>query len=131
MCVGVGVRVRACACVCVRAYVSVKYMRPNGWTDHDQIWHAYANISGKGSYVKKLLPRMGRKGGLIGATLRSDLPTPGGRSGNFRGSKNKRPGNCRERYYIFNPHATGVGVFMGIGPTFQMSGTFHELSRKS
>ena len=26
-------------CVCV----SVKYRRPNGWTDHDQIWHVYAD----------------------------------------------------------------------------------------
>ena len=36
-------------CVCV----SVKYRRPNGWTDHDQIWHVYADRPGDGSYQKK------------------------------------------------------------------------------
>ena len=30
--------------------VSVKYRRPNCWTDHDQIWHAYADRPGNGSY---------------------------------------------------------------------------------
>ena len=34
--------------------VSVKYGRPNCWTDHNQIWHAYADSSGDGSYLKKL-----------------------------------------------------------------------------
>ena len=37
-----------CLCVCV--CVSVKYRRPNCWTDHDQIWHAYADRPGDGSY---------------------------------------------------------------------------------
>ena len=32
--------------------VSVKYRRPNRWTD--QIWHAYADGPGDGSYLKKL-----------------------------------------------------------------------------
>ena len=32
---------------------------------------------------------------------------------------------------FLTPTPPGVGVFMGIGPTFQMSGTFRELSRKS
>ena len=32
--------------------VSVKYRRPNCWTDHDQIWHAYADRPGTGSYQK-------------------------------------------------------------------------------
>ena len=54
-------------CVCV----SVKYRRPNGWTDHDQIWHVYADRPGNGSYQKKMVPRMVRKGGLIGTILRS------------------------------------------------------------
>ena len=36
-------------CVCV----SVKYRRPNGWTDHDQIWHVYADRPGNGSYQNK------------------------------------------------------------------------------
>ena len=31
-----------CVCVCL----SVKYRRPNCWTDHDQIWHAYADRPG-------------------------------------------------------------------------------------
>ena len=35
-------------CVCV----SVKYRGPNGWTDHDQIWHVYADRPGNGSYQK-------------------------------------------------------------------------------
>ena len=30
--------------------LSVKYRRPNCWTDHDQIWHAYADRPGDGSY---------------------------------------------------------------------------------
>ena len=33
-------------CVCL----SVKYRRPNCWTDHDHIWHAYADRPGNGSY---------------------------------------------------------------------------------
>ena len=36
--------------------VSVKYRRPNGWNDHDQIWHAYADRSENGSYLKKIDP---------------------------------------------------------------------------
>ena len=32
--------------------LSVKYRRPNCWTDHDQIWHAYADRPGNGSYQK-------------------------------------------------------------------------------
>ena len=51
--------------------LSVEYRRPNGWTDHDQIWHVYADRPGNGSYQKKMVPRMVRKGGLIGAILRS------------------------------------------------------------
>ena len=51
-----------CLCVCV----SVKYRRPNCLTDHDQIWHAYADRPGDGSYLKKI-----------------DPPPKGGRSGNF------------------------------------------------
>ena len=57
--------------VCVCVYVSVKYRRPNGWTDHDQIWHVYADRPGNGSYQKKMVPRVVRKGGLIGTILRS------------------------------------------------------------
>ncbi len=45
-----------CVCVCVRACVRVNYKRPNGWTDHDQIWHAYADRSENGSYLKKIDP---------------------------------------------------------------------------
>ena len=37
-------------CVCVCVCLSVKYRRPNCWTDHDQIWHAYADRPGNGSY---------------------------------------------------------------------------------
>ena len=54
----VGVGVRACVCV----YVFVKYRQPNGWTDHDQIWHVYADISGNGSYIKKNGPTYGPEG---------------------------------------------------------------------
>ena len=51
-----------CVCVCVRARVRacvracVKYRRPNGWTDYDHIWHAYADRPGNGSYLNKLAP---------------------------------------------------------------------------
>ena len=71
VCVCVRVCVRACVHACVRACmracvrVSVTYRRPNCWTDHDQIWHVYADRSGNGSYLKKLVPHMVRKSGLI------------------------------------------------------------------
>ena len=61
-------------CVCVCVCVSVKYRRPNGWTDHDQIWHVqlYMRIDlGMVPTKKKKVPRVVRKGGLIGAILRS------------------------------------------------------------
>ena len=78
-----------CVCVCV----SVKYRRPNGWTDHDQIWHVYADRPGNGSYQKKMVPRVVRKGGLIGAILRSGYLAGGQRAiravanGRCRGSE--------------------------------------------
>ena len=53
--------------------VSVKYRRPNRWTDQDQIWHAYADGPGDGSYLNKF-----------------DPPPKGGRSRNFRGSKKSK-----------------------------------------
>ena len=76
-------------CVCV----SVKYRRPNGWTDHDQIWHVYADRPGNGSYQKKMVPRVVRKGWLIGAILRSGYLAGGQRAiravanGRCRGSE--------------------------------------------
>ena len=47
------VRVPACACTCIIIKIlcvggSVKYRRPNCSTDHDQIWHAYADRPGDG-----------------------------------------------------------------------------------
>ena len=48
-------------------------------SDHDQIWHECADRSGNGSYLKKLTPN-----------------PKGGRSGNFRGSKNQKSGKCHE-----------------------------------
>ena len=45
-------RARARVCVCVRTCVRVNYKRPNGWTVHDQIWHAYVDRSGNGSFHK-------------------------------------------------------------------------------
>ena len=65
-----------CVCVCL----SVTYRRPNCWTDHDQIWQVYADSSGNGSYLKKLVPRMVRKGGLIGTILRSGYLAGGHRA---------------------------------------------------
>ena len=56
-----------CVRVCLRACVSYRW--PNGWTDHDHIWHAYVDISGNGSNLKMLTQRMARKGGLIGANI--------------------------------------------------------------
>ena len=73
-------------------------------------------------------------------------PTKGGRSGNFRGSKIKSPGNvmnCPENQYNwFLPIPPGGGSSRGGlgggwggggwgGSKFQKSGQFHELSRKS
>ena len=67
-----------------------------------------------------------------------DLPTQGGgRSGNFRGSKNQKSGKChelsRKSINLFLPipprgGSRGGGVW---GLKFQKSGKFHELSRKS
>ena len=47
---------------------SVKYRRPNCWTDDDQIWHAYADRSGDGYYLKKVTPhpRRGGRSGILG-----------------------------------------------------------------
>ena len=63
--------------------VSVKYRRPNRWTD--QIWHAYADGPGDGSYLKKL----------------TSPPKGGGvEVGILGGQKIKSPGNvmnCREK----------------------------------
>ena len=60
---------------CKHCLLSIR--RPNCWTDHDQIWHAYADRPVDGSYLKKI-----------------DPPPKGGRSGNFRGGKKiKSPGN--------------------------------------
>ena len=57
--------------------VSVNYRRPNRWTDQDQIWHAYADGPGDGSYVNKF-----------------DPPPKGGSKWEFQGVKKiKSPGN--------------------------------------
>ena len=60
-----------CVCVCV----SVKYRRLNGWTDHDQIWHAYADRSENGSYLKKSDPTttQGAFGGVYGVKKVTNL----------------------------------------------------------
>ena len=68
-----------------------------------------------------------------------DLPTQGGggRSGNFRGSKNQKSGKChelsRKSINLFLPIPPRGGGFQGggWGSKFQKSGKFHELSRKS
>ena len=76
--------------------------------------------SGDGSYLKKI-----------------DLPTQGGgRSGNFRGSKNQKSGKChelsRKSINLFLPiPPRGVPGGGGWGLKFKKSGKFHELSRKS
>ena len=48
-------------------------------SDHDQIWHAWADRSGNGSYLKKIDPQ-----------------PQGGQSWNFRGSNNQKSGKCHE-----------------------------------
>ena len=67
-----------------------------------------------------------------------DLPTQGGgRSGNFRGSKNQNSGKCHElsrksiKICFFYPSHPGGFRGGGWGSTFKKSGKFHELSRKS
>ena len=80
--------------------------------------------SGDGSYLKKL----------------TSPPKGGGRSGNFRGSKNQKSGKCHELsrksinlFLPIPPGGGGVpgGGLGGWGLKFQKSGKFHELSRKS
>ena len=77
--------------------------------------------SGDGSYLKKI-----------------DLLTQGGggRSGNFRGSKNQKSGKChelsRKSINVFLPNPPrGVPGGGGWGSKNQKSGKCHELSRKS
>ena len=61
----------------------------------------------------------------------------GGRSGNFRGSKNQKSGKChelsRKSINLFLPIPPGgvPGGGGGWGLKFKKSGKFHELSRKS
>ena len=93
--------------------LSVKYRRPNCWTDYDQIWHAYADRSGDGSYLKKLTPHpRGVEVGILGGSKNQksrkwhelsrifflDPPHPGGSRGvggqNFKSLGNFT--NCRE-----------------------------------
>ena len=93
-------------CVCV----SVKYRRPNGSTDHDQIWHAYADRSGNGSYLNKLTPP----------------PPKGVEVGILGGNKIKSPGNVKncpenQQQKLDPPHPGFRGVG---GSTFQKPGKF-------
>ena len=84
--------------------VSVKYRRPNRWTD--QIWHAYADGPGDGSYLKKLTspPKGGARSGNFRQTINTicffNPSHPGGfRGGGVGGQIFKSPGNfmnCRE-----------------------------------
>ena len=82
---------------------------------------------GDGSYLKKidLLTQGGEEVNL------------GGRSGNFRGSKNQKCGKCHElsrksiTFVFTHPTRGGFQRGGGWGSTFQKSGKFHELSRKS
>ena len=77
--------------------------------------------SGDGSYLKKL----------------TSPPKGGGRSGNFRGSKNQKSGKCHElsrksiNLFLPIPPRGGVQGWGGWGLKFKKSGKFHELSRKS
>ena len=85
-------------------------MRPNGWTDHAQIWHAYADRYGDGSYLNKLTPTQGGgvEVGILGGTKIKSLgnvmncpeksiknwthPTPGaGGGGGLGGQHFKSP----------------------------------------
>ena len=76
--------------------------------------------SGVGSYLTKL----------------TSPPKGGGRSGNFRGSKNQKSGKCHElsrqsiKFVFFNPSHPGGGFRGGWGSKFQKYGKF-QLSRKS
>ena len=75
--------------------------------------------SGDGSYLNKL----------------TFPPKGGGRSGNFKGSKNQKSRKCHElsrtSIKLVFTHPTGGGPGGGLGSKFQKSGKFHELSRKS
>ena len=64
-------------------------------------------------------------------------PRGGGRSGNFRGSKNQNSGKCHELSrksikFVFFTHPTPGGSGGGVGgQNFKSPEKFHELSRKS
>ena len=86
-----------------------------------------------GTHVRKDL-------GMV-PTKKKLTPNPrGGRSWNFRGSKNQKSGKChelsRKAIKICLTHSTpgdsgGLRGGGGVGSTFQKSGKFHELPRKS
>ena len=97
-----------CVCVCLSS-IGGQTTR----TDHDQIWHAYVDRPGDGSYLKKIdPPPKGVEVGILGGqenqksgkcdelsrkSIKKMLthPTPGGPGGqNFKSSGNFT--NCRE-----------------------------------
>ena len=74
-----------------------------------------------------------------GSCLKNRPPHPrgGGRSGNFKGSKNQNSGKCHElsrksiKFVFYPSHPWGFRGGGSLGSKFQKSGKFHELSRKS
>ena len=91
-------------------------------SDHDQIWHACADRSGNGSYLKKLTPN-----------------PRGGGGGGILGGKKSKVRKCHElsrkaiTICLTHPTPGDSGGLRGGGwvSTFQKSGKFPELPRKS
>ena len=133
--------------------VSALHSRPS---ERNQIWHTYSDRYGTDSNLKKVDPPdpRGVPGGILaGQQLKSPgnvmncpenqyfffkqkpHPTPGGPSGNFRGSTIQKSGKYhglpRKKLTIcFNPHSTlWLGV-LGLKMSNQKSRKFHELPRK-
>ena len=100
--------------------VSVKYRRPNCWTDHDHIWQAYADRPGVGSYQTKLTPHpRGVEVGILG------------------GSTNQKSGKCHElsrKKMLTHPGGPGVGgggVGVNVSKVREISRTADKIDTKN
>ena len=115
--------------------LSVKYRRPNYRTDHDQIWHAYADRPGDGSYQKKFDPppkgpRLKRKTQNLTQNKRQTYRAKQYKVTSFLSTDCELSINpCSKNVYNLGPRGVEVGVLGG--SKNQKSGKCHELSRKS
>ena len=115
VCVYVCLSVFLYVCLSVRMSVCLYPPFSTRPSDHDQIWHAFADWSGNDSNLNKC-----------------DPPHHRGPRGDFRGSKIEKSGKCHElprKSIIFlNPHP--ILRLDVLGVTISKVGEFHQLPRK-